>query len=60
MEHKLYCKNGEWNYTARIVNFGNFTIQYITKGGFQSKDKAQKSYQEDYEKYKSDIKKSNQ
>lgn len=36
MKHELYCKNGEWNYTARFVNFGNFTIQYITKGGFKA------------------------
>ena len=60
MEEKMNninCYNQEWSYTTKIVNFNNFTINYVTKGGFKSEEEALLQKEADSKQYDIDIKK---
>ena len=60
MEEKMSninCYNQEWTYTTKTVNFNNFTINYVTKGGFKSEEEALLQQEADNKQYEIDIKK---
>ena len=59
MDNKVYFVDDSWNFVKYTVNFKNFTITYAQKGGYKTKEDAEKetmkadlNYQKDLEKIK--------
>lgn len=54
--NNINCYNKEWTYTTKIVNFNNFTINYVTKGGFKCEEEALLQKEADNKQYDIDKK----
>ena len=62
MDNKVYFVDDSWNFVKYTVNFKNFTITYAQKGGYKTKEDAEKekmkadlNYQKDLEKIKKTL-----
>lgn len=57
MDNQVYFINNSWRYVKREVNLMNFTISYIQKDGYNTRDAAEKEKKIDDQKYEKDLKK---
>ncbi len=53
----IYYEDQTWHFRYKEVDFIHYAINYKKKGGFKSQAEACKAYNQEKEKYESDIKK---
>lgn len=51
----VFFKNNSWHHTFKQIDYQNFVINYLEKGGFQTKEKADASYLKCKEKFEDEI-----
>lgn len=56
-DSNIYYEDQTWHFRYKEVDFIHYAINYKKKGGFKSQAEACKAYNQEKEKYESDIKK---
>lgn len=51
----IFYENGTWNFITKVVNFNNYTIEYLKKSDYTSFEEAEQAYKESCEQYKNQI-----